>query len=133
MPISSHDSRLSTASLPGFHERRHRRNQGKPPVCPTFAPRLSLFQDAANGVKDSSKSSNGHFFQIKLRGLRERHFTAKRAEIKSFLLQDHLISRVLCGDHHSADRIKALSGRFSGFLQDRKTRAPRYFNQLKGL
>src|SRR5262245_49859407 len=112
-----------TGSLPGFPERRRWRNQGKLPVCPTFAPPLSLLQVAVTEVKDSSKRSNGHFFQIKLGGFLERFFTSKTAKINDFLLEDRFISRIRCGDRHSADRINAISGRFSGFLHDRKTRA----------
>jgi hypothetical protein len=36
-----------TASLPVFPERSHRKSQGKLPVCPTLAPRFSLFQGIA--------------------------------------------------------------------------------------
>src|SRR5262245_54905610 len=42
-----------TGSLPGFHERS---SQGKLAVCPTLAPRFSLFLDVATRHEGSSKS-----------------------------------------------------------------------------
>src|SRR5262245_33557164 len=43
-----------TGSLPGFRERS---SQGKLPVCPTLAPRFSLFQRIANGERHGNRQS----------------------------------------------------------------------------
>src|SRR5215831_7250910 len=41
-----------TGSLPGFPERRRRKSQGKLPVCPTLAPRLSFFQASQCDIRE---------------------------------------------------------------------------------
>src|SRR5215510_12105836 len=46
-----------TGSLPGLLDRPHRRSQGKLPVCPTLAPRFSLFLGVATRHESSSENN----------------------------------------------------------------------------
>src|SRR5262245_38227849 len=122
MRISSENG-APASSRAGFTPRPAREDAGAPPDFHCFrasqrhvkTPPKMLWQSGQFAI-----SSNGYFFQIKLGGFLERYSTSKTAEINSFIFEDSFISRIRCGDRHSADRINALGGRFGGRLHDRK-------------